>query len=594
MICENRFPDNSFQHHVAAKIMIIDDLPLTVTVIKDVLEEIGYSNLYTIIDSTSALGVIDDICPDLILLDLVMPVVSGFDILKALREHPKHQHLPVIMLTATDDKDNKLKALELGATDFLAKPVDPMELCMRVRNILFAKSYQDQLAYYDILTQLPNKQMFLNDLEWVLKSAERSNKKIALLNIEIDNFDNINNTVGISAGDSILRLVSARLQHVVSDSDLLMHLVDGELDRVKLFHLERNVFSLLLDRTNGTDSVVAVAKRIIREIKSTMLVDEKEYYVTASVGISIFPTEAKDPQTLLRLASSAKEFIKRQGGNDFQFSSPEIHEIYAKRLKLDASIRSAMTNNEFLLHYQPKVDLESGQVVGAEALIRWNFGGELVYPDEFLPYAEESGLIIPLGVWGLKEACRQLKIWQDSNLQLQLAVNLSAKHLSNKNFFESVQQIIFESGVDPHYLTFELTENFLIADIEEKIILFNKLKGLGIKLSIDDFGTGYSSLNYLRKLPVDELKIDRSFIMEVTKDEHSRAIVSTIVFLAKRLNMTTVAEGVELDSERQFIQELNCTQFQGFLFSKAVPANQLSAMLPENKVDHVTVSVDSQ
>lgn len=577
---ENSFISNGFQHHLAAKILIIDDLPLTLTVIKDILEDIGYTNLFTLSDSTQALEQIDEIRPDLIMLDLVMPKVSGFEILKALREHPKHQYIPVIILTATEENYDKLKALELGATDYLTKPVDRMELRMRVRNILFAKAYQNQLAYYDSLTQLPNKQMFLDDLEWVLKSAERHNDQIALLNVEIDNFNSINNTVGINAGDAVLRLVAARIQNVVRDSDLLMHLVDGDVDRVKLFHLERNVFSLLLDRIQGTESVAIVAKRIIREIKSTMQVEGKDYYVTASVGISIFPNEASDLQNLLRLASSAKEYVKRQGGNNFQFSSQEIHQLHENRLKLDASLRSALTNNEFLLYYQPKVDLISGQVVGAEALLRWKSDDQLIYPADFLPHAEESGLIVPLGNWCLKEACRQLKDWHDANLQIHLAVNLSAKQLSEKSFFESVRQIIFDSGVDSSYLTFELTESFLISDIDEKIKLFEKLKDLGIKLSIDDFGTGYSSLNYLRKLPVDELKIDRSFIMEITQNDHSRAIVSTIVFLAKRLNMTTVAEGVELDSERQFMQELDCNQFQGFLFSKAVPAEQFSEMLP--------------
>lgn len=579
---EGKFTCNVFQHHVAAKILIIDDLPLNLTMIKDILGEIGYTNLYTLQDPTQALQLIDTIRPDLILLDLVMPGVSGFDLLNVLREHPKHQFLPVIILTAADENGNKLKALELGATDYLSKPVDRMELCMRVRNILFAKAYQNQLAYYDALTQLPNKQMFLDDLEWVLRSAERHNDQIALLNVEIDNFDNINNTVGITAGDAVLRLVAARIQNVVRDSDLLMHLVDGEGDRVKLFHLERNVFSLLLDRIQNTESVAIVAKRIIREIKSTMHVEEKEYYVSASVGISVFPDEASDLQNLLRLASSAKEFVKRNGGDGFQFSSHEIHQLHENRLQLDASLRNALSNNDFLLHYQPKVDLATGQIVGAEALLRWNASGQLVYPADFLTHAEESGLIVPLGLWCLNEACRQLRCWHDSDCKLHLAVNLSAKQLSEKSFFESVQQIILDNGVDSNYLTFELTESILISDIEEKIKLFKRLKKLGIKLSIDDFGTGYSSLNYLRKLPVDELKIDRSFIMEVTDDEHSRAIVSTIVFLAKRLNLSTVAEGIERDSELKFMQELECSQFQGFLFSKAIPAEQLSLLMTQN------------
>lgn len=576
---ESSFITEGFQHHLAAKIMIIDDLELNLTIIGDMLEENGYSNLTSLEDSSRALDLIEENNPDLILLDLIMPKVSGFDILTAVRKHPKYKYLPIIILTATDDAENKLKALSLGASDYLTKPVDKMELCMRVRNLLFAKAYQNQLAYYDVLTKLPNKQMFLDDLSWILKSAERHAEQVALLNVEIDNFDNINNTIGITAGDAVLRLVAARIQNVIRDSDLLLHLVDNDGAGIKLFHLERNVFSLLLDRIQGTETVVLVAKRIIREIRSTMQVEGSEYYVSASIGISIFPTEGEDLPTLLRLASSAKDYVKRQGGNAFQFSSKEINTQYEQRLNLDASLRNGLANNEFLLHYQPKVDLLTGKISGAEALLRWQSAGEIIYPDQFLSLAEETGLIVPLGNWCLREACRQLREWQQNGTFINLAVNFSAKQLAEKNFFTSVQDIIQQSGVDPNFLTFELTESFLITDIEQKIKLFKRLKDIGIKISIDDFGTGYSSLNYLRRLPVDELKIDRSFIMDISQNDNSRAIVSTIVFLAKSLNLSTVAEGIELNTELEFMQQLNCTQFQGFLFSKAITAEKLSHML---------------
>jgi diguanylate cyclase (GGDEF)-like protein len=573
------FFNDGFQHHLTAKIMVVDDVPLNLSIISDMLAENGYSNLTTVSDSTRVMAMVEEIRPDLLLLDLTMPEISGFEILEEIREHPKHLYLPVIILTANNDDGSKFKALGLGATDYLTKPVDKVELCMRVRNILYAKAYQNQLAYYDALTQLPNKQLFLDDLGWLLKGAERHDDQIALLSVEIDNFDNISNTVGITAGDAVLRLVAARIQNVIRDSDLLLYLGEDSEDGVKLFHLERNVFSLILNRITGTEAVVEVAKRIIREIKSTMHVEGKEYYVSASIGIAIYPTEAQDLSALLRLASSAKDYVKRQGGNSLQFSSQEINSLYEQRLKLDAGLRHALSNQEFVLHYQPKVDSESGLIIGAEALLRWQPGDELVFPAEFLPHAEETGLIVPLGHWCLQEACRQLKEWHQAGSNINLAVNLSAKQLVDQNFFDSVREIIQNSGVDSSYLTFELTESFLIADIEEKIKLFQRLKELGIKLSIDDFGTGYSSLNYLRRLPVDELKIDRSFIMEVSQNDDSRAIVSTIVFLAKSLNLITVAEGIEKNTELEFMQQLKCNQLQGFLFSKAVPAEQFSVLL---------------
>lgn len=561
---------------------MIDDVALNLSIIEDMLRDNGYSNVIALQDPLQAYDVIESERPELILLDLVMPEVSGFDILSHLRNHPKFKYLPVIILTASDEDENKLKALELGATDYLSKPLDTLELCMRVRNILYSKAYQNQLAYYDTLTQLPNKQMFLDDLAWVLKSASRHDDKLALLNIEIDNFDSINNTVGLNAGDAVLRLVTARIQNVIRDSDLLVHLVDKQDAEIKLFHLERNVFSLLLTRVPSAESVVQIARRINSEIEATMHVEGNDYYVSASIGIAVYPDEAEDLSELMRLAGSAKDFVKRQGGNSFQFSSKEINEKYEKRLQLDASLRQGLTNEEFLLYYQPKVDLGTGRVTGAEALIRWQPNGELIFPDKFLPHAEETGLIVPIGNWCLKEACKQLREWHQHGNRINLAVNLSAKQLGDKDFLPFVQSIIAETGVDSNYLTFELTESFLISDVERKIELFGKLRELGIKLSIDDFGTGYSSLSYLRRIPLDELKIDRSFIMEVSQNNNSRAIVSTIIYLAKSLNLSTVAEGVELHSERDFLQQLDCTQFQGFLFSKAVPAEQLSMLLQKN------------
>ncbi|SHJ55347.1 diguanylate cyclase (GGDEF) domain-containing protein [Malonomonas rubra DSM 5091] len=576
------FINDGFKHHLSAKVLVIDDVALNLSIIEDMLRDNGYSNVIALQDPLQAYDVIESERPELILLDLVMPEVSGFDILSHLRNHPKFKYLPVIILTASDEDENKLKALELGATDYLSKPLDTLELCMRVRNILYSKAYQNQLAYYDTLTQLPNKQMFLDDLAWVLKSASRHDDKLALLNIEIDNFDSINNTVGLNAGDAVLRLVTARIQNVIRDSDLLVHLVDKQDAEIKLFHLERNVFSLLLTRVPSAESVVQIARRINSEIEATMHVEGNDYYVSASIGIAVYPDEAEDLSELMRLAGSAKDFVKRQGGNSFQFSSKEINEKYEKRLQLDASLRQGLTNEEFLLYYQPKVDLGTGRVTGAEALIRWQPNGELIFPDKFLPHAEETGLIVPIGNWCLKEACKQLREWHQHGNRINLAVNLSAKQLGDKDFLPFVQSIIAETGVDSNYLTFELTESFLISDVERKIELFGKLRELGIKLSIDDFGTGYSSLSYLRRIPLDELKIDRSFIMEVSQNNNSRAIVSTIIYLAKSLNLSTVAEGVELHSERDFLQQLDCTQFQGFLFSKAVPAEQLSMLLQKN------------
>jgi EAL domain-containing protein (putative c-di-GMP-specific phosphodiesterase class I) len=255
--------------------------------------------------------------------------------------------------------------------------------------------------------------------------------------------------------------------------------------------------------------------------------------------------------------------------------------MYEKRLRLEIRLRKAIKNQEFELYYQPKVDLVSGVIKGVEALIRWNSDDGFVFPGEFIPLAEETGLIIPLGEWCLAESCRQLKEWHQSDrVPISMSVNISAKQFTDKSFLPMLKQCIIGTDVDPRFLTLEITESLLIDDIDEKIKLLESIKEMGLKLSIDDFGTGYSSLSYLRRLPFDELKIDRSFIMEVLDHENSRAIVSTVAFLAQNLNMLTVAEGVEKKEELEFLKELGCDQFQGFLFSRAIPSNELFQMLP--------------
>ena len=573
---------NTFQQKLTnAKIMILDDEPINIEVVQAFLEEEGYSHFVALSDSRQAMTVLEERRPDLLILDLMMPDVSGFDILSQLRLHPKFKHLPVLILTASTDQASKLKALDLGATDFLAKPLDQSELGLRVRNTLYAKAYQDQLAYYDPLTKLPNRQLFLEEVKWSLNLARRHNEKLALLNIEIDKFAKINDTMGIGAGDEVLRIVTQRIQKVVRDMDVLGRALGDEETELKLFHLDSCVFSLLLNRIQNAESTAYIAERIIKEIQRPILFELSSIFVTASVGIATYPTECEDVETLLKFSSSAKDFVKKRGGNSFQFSSNSISEMYKSRQKMENQLREALLNKKFVLYYQPKVDLSTGLIKGVEALIRMQTDDGLVYPNDFIPLAEETGMIIPIGKWCLTEACRQMKEWLVTGKSpISMSVNLSAKQFADQEFMSSIKQIIKASGIDTSYLTLELTESLLLDDINEKIKILQSLKELGIKLSIDDFGTGYSSLSYLRKLPVDELKIDRSFVMEITDHADSRAIVSTIIFLADSLNLLTVAEGIELDTEHSFLKSQGCKQFQGFLFSKPIPAAEMFALLP--------------
>jgi diguanylate cyclase (GGDEF)-like protein len=573
--------ENFKQQMVKAVIMIVDDEPINIDVVQAFLEDDGYRNFVKVTEPNKAISAVEEARPDLLLLDLNMPEVSGFDILSEVRSHHKYSHLPVIILTASTDTESKLQALELGATDFLAKPLDQSELALRVRNTLYAKAYQDQLAYYDSLTNLPNRQLFLEELGWSLNVAKRHDEKLALLSIEIDKFSKIKDTIGIGAGDEVLRTIAQRIQSVVRDMDLLGRAMGDDETEMRLFHTDSSVFSLLLNRLQNAESTAYIAERILEKCRQAISHKENEIFVTASIGIATYPAEADQGPALLKLSTSAKDFAKKRGGNCFQFSSESIRENYEQRIKIESLLHKAVQENNFVLHYQPKVDLVTGTILGVEALIRMQTDEGLIYPDDFISLAEETGMIIPIGKWCLHEACHQLQTWcQAGKVPISMSVNLSAQQFTDENFLDVVKEIISTSGIDPAFLTLELTESLLLDDIEQKIKILHDLKEIGVKLSIDDFGTGYSSLSYLRKLPVDELKIDRSFIMEVSDNSDSRAIVSTIIFLADSLDLLTVAEGIEESVEFSFLKEQGCDQYQGYLFSRPIPGDELFKLLP--------------
>jgi len=571
------------QHLLEANIFMVDDEPITMEVVKVFLEEAGYRNFFLIAKSSEAMASLEKQRADLLLLDLLMPQVSGFDILKAVRAHPKFKHLPVIILTSSSDKQDKLAALDLGATDFLAKPVDPSELLLRVRNTLAAKAYMDQLAYYDRLTKLPNRQLFMEMLEWSLNAARRNGENLALLNIELDQFSRISDTLGLLAGDYVLEQLALRIKEVIRAVDFLGHFEIDEQVRVELFRFDGGTFTLLLDRIRKEGNAALAAQRILEAIRAPLLVKNTEIYLTASIGIATYPTEDGDGAHMLQLASSAKDYARKNGGNTFQFSSRKINTQYRKQLSLEGRLRRALDRDELVLYYQPRVDVQSNAITGVEALLRWHIEDRWwITPDTFIPIAEETGLMIPIGEWVMSHACKQLSEWkQAGKAPTGMAVNMSAAQFRNREMHDIFKGIIENSGIDPQLMTLELTESMLLEDIENKIESMKRLKDLGLKLSIDDFGTGYSSLSYLKRLPLDELKIDRSFFVNLFEDTKGRAILSSVIFLAHNLNLLTVAEGVETEQQLRFLQEEGCDQYQGFLFNPALESKEVFELLPQ-------------
>jgi len=559
-----------------ALIMMVDDEPILMEVLQAFLEEEGYQNFVTVEESSSALDVMRRRKPDIVLLDLKMPEVTGFEILEQVRADKILQRVPVIVLTSSSDPATKLKALELGATDFLAKPVDASELALRLRNTLTVKAYQDELTFYDALTGLPNRARFLERLDWSLKSAQRSGDAVSVLKVSIDRFNQINGTLGPNAGDSLLRQVANRLNNSVRLSDVVSHTGRDDIWQ-NLARLGGDEFSILLPGGNASEDAAYVANRILSVLRDSFDIDGHEVFVTGSAGIAVYPEDALTTDSLMKNSGAAAEFAKQQGRDNYQFYSKEINKRAKERLNVESQLRRAIENKQFVLHYQPKVNVATGKVTSMEALVRWQHPERgLLSPYHFISIAEGASLIADIGEWVIYEACRQNKIWQSEGLGfLDIAVNVSSQQFAPK-YLQKTLDAAIKSGMDLEYLVIEITESMLMGDEERTIDILNKIRKAGPKLSIDDFGTGYSSFGYLKRFPVDELKIDRSFLTEVPQEKDDCAIVRAIIAMAESLEMSVVAEGVERQDQLDFLNNLKCDVIQGFFFSKPLPADEFA------------------
>lgn len=563
--------DSRFSQLKSSTIMLVDDEPVMLEIVQALLEEEGYQRFVSVDDSTQAVDRLVASDPDILLLDLDMPGVDGFEVLRTVRKLEGYQHLPVIILTASEDPGSKLKALELGATDFLSKPVDASELGLRVRNTLSAKAYQDHLAYYDNLTGLPNRKLFIDHLEKRICQAKRDGQPLVLLDIGLDHFHGINETMGVYVGDRMLQSVAARLVEVLRSSDILGR-SEGLEQIDSTARTGGDEFSLLLYGANGVEDASLVSNRVLQAIKKPFNVDGHELHLTASIGIAVSPQDGVDADTLFKHAASATDFAKRQGRDRYQFYSNELEIHSQAMMKMVADLREAMEKDQFQLFYQPQVEIVSGKVIGMESLIRWFHPEDgLIPPATFIPVAEEMGLIVPIGEWVLQEACCRASEWASAGHEdLKISVNVSARQFQDPGFKSSIISALRSSGLNPANLMLEITESMLMGDIDKLAILLHEIKNLGVSISLDDFGTGYSSLSYLKKFPINELKIDRSFLTEVPANNEDNAIVRAIIAMARSLGLLVVAEGVEESEQLEFLRLHECDVIQGYYFSKAL------------------------
>jgi diguanylate cyclase len=573
-------------------VMMVDDEPMMTDVIQTYLEEAGYSRFVSVNDPLQAIEQARRHRPGLLLLDLMMPGLSGFDILTIMRNDEELRYIPVIVLTAANNPTTRLRALELGATEFLSKPVDSSELVLRVRNSLVFKLYQDRLANLDPLTGLPNRRVFLERLRHVMVEAQDRQASMALLHIGLDRFKQINDNLGHRAGDQLLADVALRLQTCLRRGDGTRDTARSDGVRAKqpseqpsdalfLSRLAGDEFALLIPELSSPETGGRVASRILAVMARPFQHEGQDLYVTPSIGIAVYPGDGLDDETLRRSAESALAHAKDNGRNNFRYYSPQLNRASTERLGMQMRLRRAIERKELLLHFQPKVELASGRVVGAEALLRWQ-SPELgmVPPDRFIPMAEESGLIVEFGEWVLHAACAQMAQWREAGHgDIKVAINVSRHEVVSGALVSTVARAREQHAIQPGQLVIELTEGMLMDRHEQTREQLEALRAMGVEISIDDFGTGYSSMNYLKRFPLDELKIDRSFVNNTPDDPINTAIVKAVIVLAHSLGMRVVAEGVETEASRAMLQSLGCDVFQGFLCSKPMPAPQFMALL---------------
>ncbi|MEH2266288.1 two-component system response regulator [Nostoc sp.] len=593
-------------------ILIVDDMADNLRVLSSILTREGY-NVRKALNWQMALTATQTVLPDLILLDIMMPEVDGYEICQTFKAWELTADIPVIFISALDDVFDKVKAFKVGGVDYITKPFEFQEVLVRVQNQLALRSarleilklnvelehrvkertgelektlqklqqeinsrqkLQSQLldiALHDSLTGLPNRVLFIRRLENALNRAKQeSSYQFALLFLDCDRFKVINDSLGHLVGDELLIAIARRLQACLIPIDTIARLGGDE-------------FGILLENITDINIAIQVAEQILQQLSLAFNLSRYEVFMNASIGISWGNKDYDRPEYLLRDADTAMYRAKAQGRGKYHVFNPAMHREAIQLLELENDLRRAVERQEFLVYYQPIVSLNTGRISGFEALVRWQHPTRgLVSPIEFIPVAEETGLINAINSWVLQSACHQLSIWQHHPVTpepLTMSVNLSARLFSQPNLVEQIDRMIYENKVNPAYLELEITESVIMENTNAIKIILQQLKHRKIKLIMDDFGTGYSSLSYLHSFPFNALKIDKSFVKRMQDNQENMGLVPAMIGIANSMGMNAIAEGVETQEQLAQLRSLNCNFAQGYLFSQPIEQQSVLKLL---------------
>ncbi len=568
-------------------ILVIEDVE---ALREEIMETLSYEGFDVLGAENGVVGVqiAKTYLPNLIICDIAMPELDGFGTLVALRQEQKTSMIPFIFLTAMTEKADMRQAMQLGADDYLTKPFTSVELlgaiASRLQKYNLVKDhYYDEikvvgerfeyLSHHDGLTKLPNRVLFHESLTQAVLHAKINNKSLALLFLDMDNFNIINNTLGNDIGDQLFIAIAERLKRYTAPCDMVARIQGDE-------------FALIISGVTDMLSVKQETQKILDLLSRPYHLYGHEVFITSSIGITMFPEDHQEVEGLIKNAELAMYYAKSNNRNSYKLYSPDLNVQSSEYMALANSLHRALDRNEIRVFYQPLVNLQSGKIVGAEALARWQHPDlGLIMPSKFIPVAEQTGLILRLSEVILYLVCEQMRSWREAGINYGfVAVNLSSQHFRpGTNLIEFVSKVLKETNTEPSHLELELTESIIMQNAEYTIQVLSQLQEIGVKVAIDDFGTGYSSLSYLKHFPVNILKIDRCFVQDITTDRHDATISLAIIDLAHSLSLKVIAEGVETAEQMQFLKDHGCDQFQGYFFSPPLPTSEFEQMLIDGK-----------